>query len=99
MWAGMIGPVHIVSIFIIEGRLRVGYNSLAMYVSALSLGPSGWVQILNFVIFGLLLLAFARGVGAGSPGTGAPSRRTPSHVLRMPLVLFSAPLGERGCFP
>ena len=78
MWAGMIGPVLFVSIFIIEGRLRVGYNSLAMYVSALSLGPSGWVQILSFVVFGLLLLAFARGVGAGSPGAGAPSRAGPA---------------------
>jgi len=65
MWAGMIGPVLFVSIFVLEGRLRVGYDSLAMYVSALSLGPRGWVQILNFVVFGLLLLAFARGVAAG----------------------------------
>jgi len=36
-----------------------------MYISALSLGPRGWVQILNFVVFGLLLLAFAREVAGG----------------------------------
>jgi hypothetical protein len=77
MWAGIIGPVLFVSIFIIEGRLRVGYNSLAMYISALSLGPRGWVQILNFVVFGFLLLAFARGIAARPPGVGAPSRAGP----------------------
>ena len=63
----MIGPVLFVSIFAIEGRLRMGYDSLAMYVSELSLGPHGWVQILNFIVFGLLLLAFAQGVAAGFP--------------------------------
>lgn len=73
MWAGMIGPVIFVSIFVIEARLRVGYDSLVMYVSALSLGPRGWVQILNFVVFGMLLLAFARGVATGSRVAGAPS--------------------------
>lgn len=52
----------------------MGYDSLAMYVSALSLGPRGWVQVLNFIVFGLLSLAFARGVAAGFPGGGAPSR-------------------------
>jgi len=63
----MIGPVLFVSIFAIEGLLRMGYDSLAMYVSELSLGPHGWVQILNFIVFGLLLLAFAQGVAAGFP--------------------------------
>jgi len=35
-----------------------------MYVSELSLGPRGWIQIVNFVVFGLLFLFFARGVAA-----------------------------------
>jgi hypothetical membrane protein len=70
MWAGIVAPVLFVSIFVIEGRLRAGYDSRAMYISALSLGPRGWVQILNFVVFGLLLLAFARGVAAGAARVG-----------------------------
>jgi len=73
MWAGMIGPVLFVSTFVLEARRRVGYDSISMYVSALSLGPRGWVQVLNFVVFGLLLLAFARGVAARFRSAGAPS--------------------------
>lgn len=98
IWAGMIGPVLFVSIFLIEGRLRAGYDSLTMYVSALSLGPRGWVQILNFVVFGLLLLAFARGLAAGYPGGGAPSRAGPAlltiiafgYLLSGPFVMDPA---------
>jgi Ni,Fe-hydrogenase I cytochrome b subunit len=37
---------------------------LAEFVSALSLGPRGWIQIANFLIFGLLLFAFSRAVAA-----------------------------------
>ena len=63
-WAGMIGPILFVAIFILEGWLRPGYGPLKMYVSELSLGPRGWIQILNFVLFGLLLLVFTRAVAA-----------------------------------
>jgi hypothetical protein len=41
----MIGPALFVLVFTLEGWLRPGYDPLAMYVSALSLGPSGWIQI------------------------------------------------------
>lgn len=63
-WAGMIGPALFVTTFLIEGWLRPGYDPFSMYVSALSLGPRGWVQVANFVIFGMLLLIFTRGVAA-----------------------------------
>jgi hypothetical protein len=63
-WAGIIGPPLFVGIFTIEGWLRPGYEPLKMYVSALSLGPRGWIQIANFVVFGVLLLVFTRGVAA-----------------------------------
>lgn len=60
--AGIIGPVLFVGVFTVEGLLRPGYNALSMYISALSLGPRGWVQITNFIVLGLLLLAFTNGV-------------------------------------
>lgn len=76
----------------IEGRLRSGYDSLAMYVSALSLGPRGWVQILNFVVFGLLLLAFARGVTARLSSAGTQSRIGPALLTIIALgYLASGP--------
>ncbi|MFX0062167.1 MAG: DUF998 domain-containing protein [Candidatus Hermodarchaeota archaeon] len=61
-WAGMIGPVLFVGVFTVEGFLRPAYNPLSMYVSELSIGPRGWVQVLNFIIFGALFLIFALGV-------------------------------------
>lgn len=63
-WAGMLGPTLFVAIFTLEGWLRPGYKPLEMYVSALSLGQRGWIQIVNFVVFGVLLLVFTRGVAA-----------------------------------
>lgn len=62
--AGIIGPILFVAIFTIEGWLRPGYDPRSMFVSALSLGPRGWIQIVNFVVFGALFLVFARGVAA-----------------------------------
>lgn len=59
---GMIAPVLFVGAFTVEGLLRPGYDALSMYISALSLGPRGWIQIANFIGLGLLLLVFTNGV-------------------------------------
>jgi hypothetical protein len=72
-WAGIIGPALFVTVFLVEGWIRPGYNPLAEFVSALSLGPRGWIQIANFIIFGLLLFAFSRVVAAEFP-SGKASR-------------------------
>ncbi len=66
VWAGIIAPMLYVPIFVIAGLLRLGYDSRTMYISALALGPHGWVQILNSALFGLLLLVFARGISAAT---------------------------------
>jgi hypothetical protein len=61
-WAGIIAPALFVAVFTIEGWLRPGYQSLSTYVSALSLGPRGWIQMVNFVVFVALLFMFTRGI-------------------------------------
>ena len=60
--AGIIGPTLFVIVFTIAGLLRPGYNALSTYVSALSLGADGGIQIANFIVSGALMLVFARGV-------------------------------------
>lgn len=55
----MLASALFVATFTIEGFLRPGYDPLRMYISELSLGPRGWVQIANFVIVGALFLIFA----------------------------------------
>jgi hypothetical membrane protein len=61
-WAGILGPLLFVVIFTIEGWLRSGYEPTRMYISELSLGSRGWIQNVNFIIFGLLFLVFTRSV-------------------------------------
>jgi hypothetical protein len=39
-----------------EGALRPEYDAWHQSVSALSLGPGGWIQTLNFVAFGVVVL-------------------------------------------
>jgi hypothetical protein len=72
-WAGMIGPTLFVAVFTLEGWIRPGYEPSKMYISELSLGPRGFIQILNFVVLGVLLLVFTRGVAAEFP-SGKASR-------------------------
>jgi hypothetical protein len=52
-------------VVLVEGALRPGYRPLHDTISELSLGPRGWIQITNFLVFGVLFLIFARGVKAG----------------------------------
>jgi hypothetical protein len=63
-WAGMIGAALFVSVFTIAGWLSPGYSPAGMFVSELSLGPFGWVQILNFLLTGALIVIFGRGLAA-----------------------------------
>ena len=65
VWAGILAPALFVTTFMLEGWLRPGYQPLSTFVSALSLGPRGWIQIANFIIFGVLFLVFTRIVAAG----------------------------------
>jgi Protein of unknown function (DUF998) len=77
--AGLIGPVLFVAVFLGEGWLRPGYDPLSSYVSALSLGPRGFVQVSNFLFFGTCLLCFARGVAAAMPN--GPASRSGTIML------------------
>jgi hypothetical protein len=73
VWAGMIGPALFVTVFTLEGWLRPGYDPLSTFVSALSLGPRGWIQMANFMVLGILLFLFTRGVAIEFP-SGKASR-------------------------
>jgi hypothetical protein len=55
------GPLFVVT-FLITGTLRKDYRQLRHPVSSLALGEYGWVQVVNFIVTGLLTLAFAVGL-------------------------------------
>jgi hypothetical protein len=51
-----------VGVIVLEGLLRPDYNDMTMFISELALGPGGFVQIANYIVFGLSILLFAIGV-------------------------------------
>jgi hypothetical protein len=68
----VIGSLLFTGTYVIEGITRPGYDAWQQAISALSLGPGGWVQQANFVLFGVLTFLSAFGwhqllkPGAGS---------------------------------
>jgi hypothetical protein len=70
--AGTVGGLAFTGVYLAEGATRAGYQALAQPISALSLGPGGWVQQLNFIVFGVLVCLAAAGWRAAlAPGRGA----------------------------
>jgi len=55
------GPLFVAA-FLIEGATRASYDPLRHPVSSLAFGDSGWTQRANFLVAGLLMLAFAIGL-------------------------------------
>lgn len=62
-WAGLMGPVLFTLTWVAQELFRLEeYSPITEPVSALAAGPNGWIQTLNFAVFGLLTIAFAAGL-------------------------------------
>lgn len=57
--AGVIAPILFVAVFTAEGLLRGDYSAMKNFISELSMGDRGWVQVVNFMVFGFLLSLFS----------------------------------------
>ena len=78
--AGMIGPAMfaliVVALTVLQYNFMVGlgWDPLAAsdvpWPSALALGPYGFLQVLNFDLFGILLMVFAAGLQRGVAAEG-----------------------------
>jgi len=88
LWAGVVGPLLFIAVFLIEGLTRPGYSAWRHYVSQLATGPGGWVQVVNFLVCGTLVIAFAVGLRSATGSVAAP-------IL---LGLFGASLLVAGVF-
>jgi hypothetical protein len=85
---GLIGPVLFTVTYLIEGITRPGYDGWRQPISALSLGPGGWVQQANFVVFGLLVGCFAIALRAALvPGVGATRAPILQGVTALGLIV------------
>jgi hypothetical protein len=69
LYAGIAGPLLFIAAFLVEGLTRSGYSQWRHYVSQLATGPGGWVQVLNFLVCGTLVLMFAIGLRQSMRGT------------------------------
>lgn len=65
---GIVAAVTFNLVWLIAGARRDDYRPVYHPISALSLGPGGWVQATSFVAAGLLLIGLAVGVHAAGSG-------------------------------
>ncbi|ASR38099.1 hypothetical protein BAY61_27290 [Prauserella marina] len=89
LWAGALGTWLFVITFLIDGLTRPGYHPVRHPVSALALGPRGWIQTTNFVVCGLAVTV------AAFPLAGALD----SGILAVAVGVFGAALVASGVFP
>jgi hypothetical protein len=93
-WAGIAAPVIFTALFYVQETVRrEEYDPLGEPVSALEAGPAGWIQQVNFVIFGLLTITHAIGQHAGMLAT--------RRGVAGPLLLAATGIGSliSGLFP
>lgn len=69
LYAGVVGPLLFILMFLVEGLTRPGYSQWRNFVSQLATGPGGWVQVVNFLLCGVLVIAAAVGWRAALRGT------------------------------
>lgn len=85
---GAAGPLLFAAAYSVEGATRPGYNPLRDTISALSLGSNGWMQIANFVFFGVLTAMSAVAWRASlAPGRGAAAIPVLKGLMAAGLIL------------
>ncbi len=90
---GVAGTALFPIIYVIEGTTRPGYDAWRQAISALSLGPGGWIQQLDFVVCGvsILWLAFVwrKILAGGVCATWYPIIRGIEGVGLIAIAIFS----------
>src|SRR5947209_4958084 len=89
---GAVGALSFIATFLVEGATRPGYSAWRHYVSQLATGDGGWVQTVNFLVCGALMLAFSVGLWRALP----PGRS--GRVAAVLVGFFGAGLLVAGTF-
>jgi len=85
---GIFGPALFVTVLLVEGAMRPGYDPTYHVGSALSLGQRGGIQIANFILTGALLMGYAVGV----------HQRLQSRAAALLIGIVGLALVIAGCF-
>lgn len=59
---GAAGPVIFIAVYLADGATQPGYSAWHDTISTLSLARHGWVQVADFMLYGILTLCFAEGL-------------------------------------
>jgi hypothetical protein len=91
---GTLGALLFTAVYLVEGATRPGYDAWSDAVSLLSLGPGGWVQRANFILFGLLTLlcsapAWHRALRPGPAAAGYPLLKAAEGLGLVVIGVFS----------
>jgi hypothetical protein len=89
LYAGVAGPPLFIVVFLIEGFTRPGYSQWRHYVSQLATGPGGWIQVINFLVCGSLVIVFAIGVRLATRSLAAPILLTLFGIALLMAGVFS----------
>lgn len=88
LWGALWAAVAFMVLTTVQGLFRDGYDAWHQAVSALSLGPAGWVQTINLVAFGAVITSITpawRRILAG--GTGARAYPILNALLGVSLIV------------
>lgn len=93
---GALAPVLFAITYTVDGLTRPGYDAMRDTISALSIGPHGWVQITNFVVFGCLTAISALAWRASlAPGRGASAIPVLKGVMAVGLTVAGLSLMDQ----
>lgn len=87
--AGAIGALAFAIVFTILGAARAAYDPVRHFVSILSLGDGGWLQIANFLGGGALIAGL--GIGLARTWTAGPGARW------VPRLVVATGIALAGC--
>jgi hypothetical membrane protein len=63
--AGIVAPLWFTALVLYQSLAQRDYSQVALPISALAAWPAGWLQNVNFVVFGVLMGAYALGLHRG----------------------------------
>jgi hypothetical membrane protein len=69
-YAGIIGPILFTTGVLAQDFFCGNYDPVTQQISDLEAGPYGWVQQINFAVFGQLVIVFAVGLHRGVRASG-----------------------------
>lgn len=94
---GVIAGPLFVAVFLVAGATRPGYDPITMAVSQLAVGERGWLQTLNFLVGGSLLIAFGAGLWRTAADDAITSKLGPSLMGLVGIGMVAAgvfPIGD-----